>query len=234
LYSLWKHEGARRAILLKGRSIAVHATMGTILFTTYDVLKGPRQQGRSPNCFTTGMAALAAGGLHGALCTPLEVAALRVNTMHGTSREGFSLRVAAQQGNIRALPSLLPLSVARDGLGITAFFMCFEFGQPWIKAQLPPWVAYGTTGLHIHTVAATLLAGGLSGVAYHLFSYPLDRLLVQRIDAYESQGVSLKLCSNMRTLVAKVGIVGLLPPARLLASAVPSSAFGLLIYELLR
>ncbi|CAE8619134.1 unnamed protein product [Polarella glacialis] len=83
---------------------------------------------------------------------------------------------------------------------------------------------------------ATLAAGGCAGVAYRLASWPWDMLLVRRLESWEHGAlVSPSLGNEARRLIAEVGVRrALFPPVRVLASAFPSSALGLLVYELLR
>mmetsp|Transcript_18667 Transcript_18667/g.52119 ORF Transcript_18667/g.52119 Transcript_18667/m.52119 type:complete len:385 (-) Transcript_18667:34-1188(-) len=288
MYNLWRTHGIRQGMLLKFRSMAVNSTMGTVLFGTYDLARNAGEKGSpAPTLSRTAAAAAFAGGLHGALCAPLEVAALRFQAFNpsssgsSTSSGGVASSSSSSsfgsslgrkspphmwQALTQPLPvsfaplevsstpwrrlgarfrifsgALLPLGIARDGLGICAFFVTFEGGQVHLQAA---WVRHEAVGgdgegkpgiLALGRIGATLLAGGFAGMAYRVVSWPFDRLLVRATARCQFGGSLPKLGAQAREMVRELGLRrALLPPARVIASAFPTSALGLLVYEWLR
>jgi len=258
-YSLMRLHGFRLAVMLKARSILVNSLMGGVLFGCYDFFRslwGPtlphatvveRFQGGLPSVpiATTAWSATLAGALHGAICAPLEVAALRLQAA-GPSQGPLLREIATAVW--RPLPrgcerirlysgALVPLGVARDALGICGFFVTFEVFQ---DAQHRAVDRLGTDtadsrALVAARVAGTALAGGCAGAAYRVASWPYDLLIVRSTVDCEVGGRPHALVDRCRGLLRELGWRRMfLPPARVVASAMPTSALGLMLYEALR
>jgi len=222
-------------VLLKFRNVVVNSGMGTVIFTTYDALRGKHQELCIPRVF---VAALLAGSLHGALCAPLDATAHRIQALGSTSSRLApqifdALRRPLPGSKPGAWPGLLKgsivhLSMARDGFGIAAFFLSFEV----LQLELRRAVAMEdkqTSGMQ--KSLATLMAGACAGVAYRFASWPLDLMLVSRLEAWEAGKPLGTLKNTFSQILGERGHSFFCPPARALLAAAPSSAMGLLVYE---
>eukprot|EP00928_Gymnodinium_smaydae_P039883 TRINITY_DN27153_c0_g2_i1.p1 TRINITY_DN27153_c0_g2~~TRINITY_DN27153_c0_g2_i1.p1 ORF type:complete len:360 (+),score=47.52 TRINITY_DN27153_c0_g2_i1:77-1156(+) len=251
-YSLYSLFGLRRAIALKCRSVAVNSVMGTLIFTTYDSVRGAGMaeeilaDERTIDIGQIGFAAALAGSIHGAVCAPLDAAAHRIQAL-GPGSDSLSQEVwkalkrplaGPRPGVLPGVLSggLIPLSMARDGFGIASFFLSFETMQSSLHRALAGgrWKD-DSLELRAAKVTATLTAGGTAGIAYRFVSWPWDLLLVKRLEAWEAGKPMGSLRANFSQIVEQRGIGRtFVPPVRALLSAAPSSALGLLVYEWLR
>mmetsp|Transcript_103938 Transcript_103938/g.291100 ORF Transcript_103938/g.291100 Transcript_103938/m.291100 type:complete len:386 (+) Transcript_103938:187-1344(+) len=277
--ALWRVHGLKRASLLKGRSVAVNSLMGTVLFGTYDIARASqRQHPPEAHCigehfkagdempFSLGgtvAAAALAGCLHGALCAPLEVAALRLRAAAPSKGPVFWELWAAlnQRLPVKRLHcgrevrlhqgALMTLGMLRDGLGVCAFFVAFEGIQHRLHQEAdqlgaglsaasadpdpPPSGSVRDRLLMSARIGGTMLAGACAGASYKVVSWPFDLLLVRSTKSCERGGPLRELAEHSRRMVAELGWRrALLPPAGVVASTLPASALGLLLYEALR
>mmetsp|Transcript_36786 Transcript_36786/g.58929 ORF Transcript_36786/g.58929 Transcript_36786/m.58929 type:complete len:340 (+) Transcript_36786:58-1077(+) len=248
--------GLRQTITLRSRSIVLNSVMGTLLFGTYDALRDPSNHTN----LRDSAAALAAGSFHGAVCAPLEVASRRLmreaSVGASTGQLTFtglrSTLLDSPRGQLLSLSmSVLPLSAARDGFGILCFFSTFEWLRGFLQNRIPQdWVTGDVQACQnvkmveqvpekrrvsalLRTVA-TLTAGGSAGVAYKLAAFPFDVLLVYRLKECERNVSPPALIHYTRQLLQEIGLRRFLPQPKALASAFPSSAIGLLVYDWLR
>jgi len=143
--------------------------------------------------------------------------------------------------------ALLPLSVVRDGLGICAFFVTFEGTQVYLHRA---WeercrnLQLDTEGdgekerrriISGGKICGTLLAGGSAGMAYRIVSWPYDNLIVRVTQRCEAGGALPDLGKQCRLMYQEYGLRStLFPSCRMVISAFPASALGLLVYEYLR
>lgn len=171
--------------------------------------------------------------------------ALRLTSDGQASPAGLQERGPPFRGSWRMLRSaLLPLSALRDGCGICAFFVTFEESQVLLRyhwnrshhiLNSQGWGDEERRFLSCGHTFATLLAGGSAGMAYRVAAWPWDSLLLRATAQCEVGGPILQLHASARALVEEVGWRrALLPEARAVLSAFPTSAVGLLIYEWLR
>eukprot|EP00933_Yihiella_yeosuensis_P016221 TRINITY_DN13946_c0_g4_i1.p1 TRINITY_DN13946_c0_g4~~TRINITY_DN13946_c0_g4_i1.p1 ORF type:complete len:351 (-),score=52.93 TRINITY_DN13946_c0_g4_i1:74-1126(-) len=252
LYSLWTTFGWRQAFWLKCRSVAVNGAMGTVMFTTYDHLRGRRfyhlddDKAAAARLTQVALAASIAGTLHGSICAPLEIAAHRLQAFQAPLTAKLLPEIMAAMR--RPLPyskpgdmpglltgSILPLSATRDGLGIASFFLTFECMQVLLHGKICMTADEGHWLKAVENSIGTLTAGGCAGIAYRLTSWHSDLLLRTRLEAWEGGRHMDTVRHHFAKLVQEHGLWRtFVPPARTLASAFPSSALGLLVYEWLR
>lgn len=248
--TLLRSHGVRTGLALKCRSVLVNSAMGTVLFSSYDALRcviSPRQDVPGPlagGVVSTAAAACLAGSLHGALCAPLEIAAWRLqasgsqSSLVGAVRSAIGLSSSREPVPLPGLvvSGLLPLTVARDGAGLGAFFLTFEILQVGLLAQVARLTQLDDASPKLFARSAvTLMAGGCAGVVYKFLSWPIDLVLVRRNKTIEAACQPLPpIKAFTQLLMQDLGPKGFLPPRAALLSAFPSSALGLFVYEWLR
>ncbi|CAE8599470.1 unnamed protein product, partial [Polarella glacialis] len=122
------------------------------------------------------LAAAAAGALHGAVCAPLDAAAHRLQALGPGNRAGLwaslwdAVRRPLPGSSPGAAPGLitgklLPLTMARDSVGITSFFFTFEVLQMCLQDLASRQIAARKSASRDNTVPIQFLERTLATLA---------------------------------------------------------------------
>eukprot|EP00906_Rhabdomonas_costata_P020860 RCo030346 len=173
----WRARGWRGLRSHLWGPVAVNATIGAVMFTTYGSLMRRFEPGKETwACvFTAGGCS---GALQGLLTCPVAQVRLHMQSSEGRgcATAGQACRDLLRRRGIHGLFQGLPLSLAKESLGVGCFFASYEA----VKAELGNALRSPSLGLPVPDVAqrimTILVAGGSAGIAYQLVHHPLTAL----------------------------------------------------------
>eukprot|EP00123_Amoebidium_parasiticum_P008289 comp18705_c1_seq1/m.20435 comp18705_c1_seq1/g.20435 ORF comp18705_c1_seq1/g.20435 comp18705_c1_seq1/m.20435 type:complete len:346 (-) comp18705_c1_seq1:370-1407(-) len=130
------------------------------------------------------LAGAAAGAVHAVVGCPVDALSpyLHITDSNNNWRLRYCLQVAAKEEGLRGMYRGFGLSLAKDALGFGLFFSVYENTKKLLFATIHnakendrSWAATHHRQRALEAVGVSL-AGGLAGVSYQLFSYPVHRL----------------------------------------------------------
>eukprot|EP01118_Nematostelium_gracile_P002835 TRINITY_DN1318_c0_g1_i1.p1 TRINITY_DN1318_c0_g1~~TRINITY_DN1318_c0_g1_i1.p1 ORF type:complete len:305 (-),score=62.33 TRINITY_DN1318_c0_g1_i1:147-1061(-) len=217
-----KEDGLRGLLKLVAPPLVMNTAVGTVVFATYNaVLDAMALHHDHLKFHQIFLAGVTAGASSFILSGPADVAKDQLRSHPDRSFQNIIKDVYKHKG-IAGFYEGGTAVVMRDTISLALFFSTYELTKRDLKHHLPQ--SYGSD------VISVLCAGGLAGVAHKVSCYPFD--LIKATMMVQEGQVSYQKALN--DLVKQIGWKGIFKGwARSVSWRVmPSSAIGLLVYEL--